>query len=516
MMPAELKYTPADEILQIHAELDASFRAGKMRPVAYRKYALAQLGYMLKDNTERIVEAMNIDLGKPAQETHFTELGPSIAEVADAYRNLDKWARPSRPPLHLIFTPLRRVVYKEGKGVCLIIAPFNFPILNAFSPVVSALAAGNTVVLKPSEQTPATATLLAELVPKYLEPSVLRIVNGSVAETSKLLDLKWGHIMFTGSGRVGRIVAGAGAKTLTPVTLELGGKSPVFIDPETCNVDTAARRILFGKTSNSGQVCVAPDYIIVPRSYQDRFVEALKKAYDEFYPDGVHVPGVSMGRMVSSSAFQRVKGLLDATRGTYVAGGSRDESKLFITPTIVRDCAWDDPLMSEEIFGPVLPIVPVDTLEEGIEHVNQGDRPLTIYGFTTDSALQRKLREEMSSGSIIFNDIMIQVGVEGLPFGGIGESGSGYHNGKYGFDAFTHFRASLDSRPWLDILMRFRFPPYSATKIWVSSFLFASLPRRPSGPPDLSARSHWRRWLLFILATLLSSVAIARKKLGPS
>ncbi|KAF8918743.1 NAD-aldehyde dehydrogenase [Mucidula mucida] len=485
---SELAFTPLGDIEQIHAELDATFKSGQLQSVPFRKYVLLQIGYMLKDNTQRISEALYKDLGKPPFETAMTEIGPVLGEVADTYAHIDKWAKPTKPPFSLLTQPMRRVVYKEGKGVCLIIGPFNYPLSMCFNPLISAIAAGNTVVLKPSESTPATSSLFAELFPKYVDPSIIRVVNGGVAETSKLLELTWGHILFTGSGRVGRIVAAAAGKTLTPVTLELGGKSPVFVDPS-CDLETTARRIMWGKIVNCGQSCVAPDYVVVPKTFQDQFVQALKAAHDSFFPDGPFAPK-AMGKMVNVAAFKRVYGLLQSTKGTIAFGGQTDESTKSIAPTVVKDVSFEDALMSEELFGPVLPVIPVESLEEGIAFVNKHDHPLALYAFTTDSKFKEKIVKATKSGSVVMNETMLQTGIDGLPFGGIGPSGSGFHNGKYGFDTFTHFRASIDSPSWVDLVMKIRYPPYTAKKEQKTSILFPGLPKRPSGPPSATSK----RW----------------------
>ncbi|KIY64672.1 NAD-dependent aldehyde dehydrogenase [Cylindrobasidium torrendii FP15055 ss-10] len=444
---SDLTYTPLDEIEKIHAGLETTFKSGKLQDIAYRKYVLAQLAYLIKDNQDALSAALEKDLGKPPIESEYAELSPTIAEAVSAFNSVSKWAKPESPSFSPIWSPTRRVIYKEGKGVVLVIAAFNFPFTTGYNPVISAIAAGNTVLFKPSEMTPSVAALFAELFPKYVDPSVIRVVNGSIPETAKMLELPYGHIMFTGSGRVGKIVAGAAAKTLTPVTLELGGKSPVIVDPKTCNVQNAAKRIVWGKTHNSGQVCIAPDYAIVPRAHQDVFVDALQKAIQEFFPDGPFAPR-AMGKMVNTAAFKRVRTLIEESKGEVVSGGEYDESTKGIAPTIVKNCTWDDALMSQELFGPVLPIIPVDSIDEGLAHIRSNDSPLALYAFTFDSKLQDKIRRETQSGSILFNDVVVQAAAEGLPFGGVGPSGSGgYHNGKFGFDVFTHNRASMNNHP---------------------------------------------------------------------
>jgi len=321
-------------------------------------------------------------------------------------------------------------------------------------------------------------------------------VNGAVPETTKLLELKWDHIMYTGSGRIAHIVSAAAAKHLTPLTLELGGKSPVFIDPNT-DLALAARRISWGKFMNSGQSCTAPDYILVPAEAQDKLVAAFTEVYKTFYPDGP-LKSESYSRIVSDAHFKRVKGLLDNTKGTVVLGGETDAAQRFIAPTIVRDVTPEDSLMSEEIFGPILPIIPVKNLDEGIEFVNAHEHPLTLYVFSNDSMLKKKIFDNTQSGAAIANDVALHPVVDGLPFGGVGESGYGYHTGKYGFDTFTHLRATIDSPKIFDLFMGNRFPPYTNKGVAAFKKLLY-----PSMPPRGGATSGWKisSWLSLLFGS---------------
>ncbi|KAJ7481185.1 NAD-aldehyde dehydrogenase [Mycena galericulata] len=501
---ATLAYTPLEDIDKYHAELRQGFNSGKTKSIAYRKYQLLQLSYLIKDNAKRFEEALALDLGRHALESHFLEINSSITELMEAYNNVESWAKPEKPSLSINFTFMRPVTHKEPKGVVLLISPFNYPMWLLFSPLAGAISAGNAVMLKPSESCPAVAALMTELLPKYVDSSLVRMVNGAIPETTKLLDLPWDHIMYTGSGRVGKIVAAAAVKHLTPVSLELGGnlstnfkveysdptdpgKSPVFIDPST-DMQLAAKRILWGKFTNAGQTCVAPDYVLVPKATQDTFVEALKVAYAKFYPETTGAspsPPENVTRLVNPQAFKRVNGLLQGTKGTIVCGGDTNEAEKFIAPTIVRDVQEDDSLMSEEIFGPILPIVPVEDVDAAIAFVNAHDHPLALYVFTQDEAYKKKVFNNTQSGSAVANETILIPGVAGLPFGGIGPSGSGYHTGKYGFQTFTHYRATLDSPGWIDKVLSFRFPPYTTESLQAlhSRIPSPKLPARPKGPP---------------------------------
>ncbi|TFK73415.1 NAD-aldehyde dehydrogenase [Pluteus cervinus] len=499
---SELAYTPLDEIEKIHSELKKGFYSGKNKPISYRKYQLLQLAYLIKDNTEKFEEALRADLGRPALESRFMEIGPSITDALKAYKGVDSWARPEKPGFSITFTFMRPIVYKEPKGVVLVISPFNYPLWLTVGPLAGALAAGCATVIKPSEATPAFSSLLAELVPKYLDSDLVRVVNGAVPETSKLLDLQWDHILYTGGGRVGRIVATAAAKHLTPVSLELGGKSPVVIDPN-CDLETTARRVLWGKIVNAGQTCVAPDYILVPRHFQDKFVDALKTTYAQFFPENAkpNAEG-TYSRIVTPQAFKRIKKLLDETEGEIVIGGETDEATKFIAPTVVKNVKGTDSLMSDEIFGPLLPIVPVEDLDEAIAFINARDHPLALYVFSQDPVFKNKLFSRTQSGAAIANEVVIHPGADGLPFGGVGPSGYGMHTGKFTFDMFTHLRSSLDSPSWIDKILAFRFPPYTPKGLKATLGLYPSLPARPSGPPPAESAytNRWARWLLFGLA----------------
>lgn len=501
-------YTPLEEIAAIHTALNQGFRSGKLKSIAYRKQQLLSLAYLIKDNAERFQEAFAADLGRPVLEGAFLEIDGSITEIKTALNSVDKWAKTERPPFSLTWTPMRPAIRKEPKGVCLNIVPFNYPLWLVVSPLAGAIAAGCAMVVKPSELTPAMGALLAELFAKYMDPDLYRVVNGAIPETTKLLDLPWGHILYTGSGRVGKIVAGAAAKTLSPVSLELGGKSPVFVDPK-CDLTVGARRLLWGKFVNAGQTCVAPDYVLVPRDFQDTFVAALTEAYNAFYPSG---PGAStsLTHIVSSAHTARIKRLIDETKGKTVLGGEADVERKYVAPTVVRDVGPQDSLMSEEIFGPVLPIVPVDSLDEAIAFVNAREHPLVLYVMSQDSAFKSKVFDNTQSGAAIANEYIIHCGVDGLPFGGIGPSGNGYHTGKFSFDMFTHLRAVLDSPGWIDRILGARYPPYDDKKLKaVAALANTKLPPRNAFKFQ-GEKKRWGRWFLLALALAVAGVLKSR------
>ncbi|CAE6399374.1 unnamed protein product [Rhizoctonia solani] len=510
-MTTKLEYTPLDEINQIHARLHASFRAGKTKPIDARKENIVKFAYMIKDNVEALQDALTVDLGRPKLESSFLEINPLIKESVDVYKSVEKWAQPDKAPFSLNFAAMKPIVRKEPKGAVLIISPFNYPVWLALSPLIGAIAAGCTVVLKPSELTPATSALISSLIAKYFPSDVVTVVNGAVPETTRLLDLPWAHIMYTGGGNVGRIVATAAAKHLTPVTLELGGKSPVIVDPAS-DMKVAARRILWGKATNAGQTCVAPDYVIVPREGQDALVKELEVAYKEFYPQGAKSSD-SYSRIISTGHWDRIKGMLDGTNGKVVLGGGTDADRdsKFIAPTVVKDVGADDVLMKSEIFGPILPILPVKDVDAAIEYVNANDHPLALYVFTKDSAFKSKgkfLFDNTQSGAAVANDLIIHIAVDGLPFGGVGPSGYGAHTSRFTFDTFTHFRSSIDSPGWLDLILGARFPPYTAAKAKKLSGL--NPVTLPFPRPGAKAPSPWTKWATIMGLLGILSAALAK------
>ncbi|KAH9836489.1 NAD-dependent aldehyde dehydrogenase [Rhodofomes roseus] len=445
-MADTLPFTPIDEIPKIHRELGEVFQTGKTRSIAFRKQQLLQLCYLLQDNTERFQEALFSDLGRPREEAAYLELIGTLLEVKDAHDKVNKWAKTKKSPFHFLWGTLSPQTRKEPKGTVLIISPFNYPIWLTLCPVSSAIAAGNVVLLKPSELSPATAALLTELIPKYLDPDLVRVVNGGVPETTKILELPFDHILYTGNNRVAKIVSAAAAQHLTPVTLELGGKSPCVIDPK-CNAKVAAKRIMWGKLLNCGQLCLAPDYILVPESFQDEFVEALVNAYHELHPTDPKTSGM-VGKIVNERHMKRLKQLLNDTKGEIVFGGEVDMAAKYIAPTLIRDVTRDDALMSEEIFGPLLPVVPVKDVEEAIAIVNSMDHALNLYIFSDDRAFKDKVLNRTRSGTASMNEVVLHVIANDAPFGGVGGSGHGYTTGKAGFDTFTHFRCTVDHPAW--------------------------------------------------------------------
>ncbi|CAH1991164.1 unnamed protein product [Acanthoscelides obtectus] len=358
--------------------------------------------------------------------------------------------------------PARKYIYSEPYGIALIVGPWNFPINLVFAPLAGAIAAGNCVVIKPSEHAPATARAIASLLPKYIDSECYPVYLGGVEETSELLKQKFDYIFFTGSPSIGKLVHQAASQNLTPVTLELGGKSPVYID-NTANLKLAAKRIMWGKTQNCGQICVAPDYVLCSKEVQDKFLKYAQAALHQFYGDNVRENG-DFGRIINQHHFHRLTGLL---RDQKVAiGGPSDPKDHFVHPTIVTDVHPDDAIMQEEIFGPILPIVTVESYEEAINFINQREKPLALYVFTGCKKVKKAFLRETSSGAVLINDVLMHSVADGLPFGGVGNSGIGAYHGKHTFDTFSHKKAVMErgTSMLIDKIDSIRYPPYNNTK----------------------------------------------------
>ncbi|TFY52928.1 hypothetical protein EVJ58_g9736 [Rhodofomes roseus] len=446
----ELRYHTLDEISEVYERLQKTFRAGKTRPFDYRRRQLHQLGRLVQENLSALEAAVGEDLGKPKLET-VGELNGVIAGVRYAIDNVEQWARPEKVEVVEDFKKgWDATVYKVPHGVVLVIGPWNYPYILNLGPLLGAIAAGCTCVVKPSELAPASSKLMEELCARYLDPDSYSILNGAVPETTHLLELRWDHILFTGSGRTGRIVAASAAKHATPVTLELGGKSPVVIADD-ADLDLAAKRVLHGKGQNSGQLCVSPDHVYVPRSKQDAFIAALLKHYDAFWPDGPFHESARWGKIVNPSHHARLRALLSRTKGEIVRGG-RYDGEARIAPTIVKNVVPDDALMEEELFGPILPLVPVDDIEQTIRLLNAHEN------------VKQQFLERTNSGTLVINDTTSQLAVYEMPFGGQRDSGYGRWNGKYTFDTFTHLRSYIHVPLAAEPFMDGRYMPYTDGK----------------------------------------------------
>ncbi len=447
------------------ARLRTSFRSGRTRPLGWRLAQLERLDRFLVEQEQACLDALAADLGKPVFEAWTSEVALVRAEIRQARRELAVWAAPERASVPLVHLPGRAKVEREPLGVVLIVGPWNYPLQLLLGPLVSALAAGNTAVLKPSEHAPASSALLGRQLPRYLDQDVVAVFPGAVAEAQALLAQRFDHIFYTGGGEVGRVVMEAAARHLTPVTLELGGKSPAIVDAS-ANIEVAARRIAWGRFMNAGQTCVAPDYVLVERSVASSLLDGLRAALRRFYGDD---PATSpdYGRIVNAAHLRRLQGLLNGVR--VVHGGELDQQQLFLAPTLVWDPPLDSALMREEIFGPILPLIPVDDLAAAIDFVADRPDPLALYAFTGQRRARERVQRGTRSGGLVFNDAVVHLSVPGLPFGGLGPSGMGASHGRSGFETFSHRRSVMSRAAWLDPAVRY--PPYSDGKLRLARLL---------------------------------------------
>ncbi|WJX16658.1 Aldehyde dehydrogenase 3 member H1 [Trifolium repens] len=445
-------------------ELNATFASGKTQSYEWRISQLNQLSKLLNFHEQEIIDALRDDIDKPPLETVAYEISMLKNSCKNAIKELKHWMAPEKVKTSLTTFPSSAEIVSEPLGVVLVISAWNYPFLLSLDPVIGAIAAGNVVVLKPSEIAPATSSLLAKLLGGYMDNSAIRVVEGAVDETTALLQQKWDKIFYTGNGKVARIVMAAAAKNLTPVVLELGGKSPVIVDSD-INLQVATRRIIAGKWGcNNGQACISPDYIITTKDYAPKLVDALKTELQSFYGKNP-LESKDLSRIVNSNHFARLSKLLDDDKvsGKTVYGGEKDESKLRISPTILLDVPRDSLIMSEEIFGPLLPIITVDNLEESFDVINSGPKPLAAYLFTNNKKLKERFVKSVSAGGLVINDTTLHLAVKTLPFGGVGDSGLGAYHGKFSFDAFSHKKAVLYRSFFGDASIRY--PPYTKTKM---------------------------------------------------
>jgi len=428
------------------------FATGQTRSLGFRLAQLKQLRGAVLKYQEDIVQAAVKDLGRPEFEG-YVEVG-IIGELDYIIKQLPKWVKPRKARLSLSQLPGAAWLQPEPLGSVLIIGPWNYPFQLIMSPLMGAMAAGNCAVLKPSELAPATSQVLAKLVQETFDPTYVALVEGGVETAQELLAEPFDHILFTGGGRVGKIVMQAAAEHLTPVTLELGGKSPCIVDAET-NVEVTAKRIVWGKFLNAGQTCIAPDYLLVHEDIKADLVDALVSTIRASYGENA-AQSPDFSRIVNERQVDRLVGLLGA--GNILIGGDYDRSNRYIAPTLIDNISWDDPIMQEEIFGPILPILTYRRLEDAIQAINRRPKPLALYLFSHNKQHQQAVLEQTTSGTVGLNEVILQVAVWDLPFGGVGGSGMGAYHGKYSFDTFSNHKSVLKKPFWID--PNWRYAPY--------------------------------------------------------
>lgn len=447
------------ELSQLTARQRAFFESGATRPLVFREKALRDLRSAVLAREEDIAAALLADLHKHHSESYMCETGLVLDEIGYHLKHLPNWMRPQRVRTPLAQFPGQSLRVPEPHGRVLILSPWNYPLLLTLSPLIGAISGGNCAVVKPSAYAPATSALVAELLSSTFPEEYIAVVEGGRAENQALLREKFDYIFFTGSPMVGRQVMEAAAKHLTPVTLELGGKSPVIVD-KSADIALAAKRIAFGKVLNGGQTCVAPDYLLIHSSVKEAFVASYANALEEFFPGG---DWSQLPHIINEKHYRRLCALLEGQ--TVLLGGSCDNALRRITPTLLDEPALDCPVMEEEIFGPILPVISFDELEECISLIRSRPKPLALYLFTRDKAVEERIFNTCSFGGGCVNDVVVHLATPHMPFGGVGESGMGCYHGKASFDAFSHHRSILRKANWLDLPMRYH--PYTPQRLGI-------------------------------------------------
>ncbi|WP_099353850.1 aldehyde dehydrogenase [Fredinandcohnia onubensis] len=428
------------------------FSTGKTKEVAYRIEALKKIRNLIKSHQKEIMEALHKDLNKSEFESYTTEIGFVLEELKFTMKHLEKWAKPRKVKTSLTGFGSKNYIYPEPYGVVLVISPWNYPFQLAFAPLIGAIAAGNCAILKPSELTPKTSELLTKLIREHFQEDYIAIVEGGVETSTALLEEKTDYIFFTGSVAVGKVIMEAAAKQLTPVTLELGGKSPCIVHKD-ANLRYAAKRIAWGKYTNAGQTCVAPDYLYVHNEVKEEFLNLLTEAIQELYGNALSKDS-KFTKIVSERHFNRLTSFIDNS-GVIYYGGESDDDKHLIAPTVLTDVTWEHPIMEDEIFGPILPVMGYDDILQTIDEINKRPKPLALYIFSEVERVQNKVLESISFGGGCVNDTVYHFTSPHLPFGGVGDSGIGAYHGKGSFDVFSHEKGIMKQTTKFDLPLRY-------------------------------------------------------------
>lgn len=444
----------------------AFFNTQQTKDISFRKEQLKKLSKAIKSYESDILEALYTDLGKNKVEAYATEIGITLKSIKNARKELKNWTKTKNVDTPLYLFPTKSYIKKEPYGTVLIIAPFNYPFQLVFEPLIGAIAAGNTAIIKPSELTPNVARVIKRLINETFDANYIEVIEGGIEETQTLIHLPFDYVFFTGSENVGKIVYQAASENLVPVTLEMGGKSPVIVD-ETANIKVASERICFGKFTNAGQTCVAPDYILVHESVKDDLITALSKTLREFYGQNIQ-QSPDYGRIVNLKHYHRLTSLLNSAQMNIVFGGHSDEDERYIEPTLLDHVTNDSAIMQEEIFGPILPILTYQSLDEAIAFIHQRPKPLSLYLFSEDENATQRVINELSFGGGAINDTLMHLANPKLPFGGVGASGMGRYHGKYSFDTFTHEKSYIFKSTRLESGVHL--PPYKGKFKYIKSF----------------------------------------------
>ncbi|MEP1551857.1 MAG: aldehyde dehydrogenase family protein [Paraglaciecola sp.] len=438
--------------------LRETFAAGHTKNIEWRIAQLEQIKKLVLVHQDEILAALQKDLGRCDMESWTAELGGVVSEVEHTVKHLKKWMKPRHVSTPIVAQPGKSYVLPEPLGTVLIIGAWNYPLLLVLGPLIAAISAGNCALIKPSELSPNTSALMAQQIPKYLDQQAVVVVEGAVDETSELLQNQFDHIIYTGGEVVGKIVMRAAAEFLTPVTLELGGKSPCIVDSNT-DLEVTASRIVWSKFMNAGQTCVAPDYVLVEKSFAPQLIEAIKVKIEAFYSANI-AKSDDYGRIVNARHFSRLITYLDGQN--IVFGGDSDADSSYIQPTIVLDPALNSPLMEQEIFGPILPIITLENIQQAVPFVSKRAKPLSLYLYTKNKDFEQTVLQQTSAGMVGVNDGFMFATNPNLPFGGVGNSGMGAYHGKTGFDNFSHLKTVMKRSFWFDVPLRY--PPFTSKK----------------------------------------------------
>lgn len=450
------------ETIQKHRDF---FNTHRTKNIGFRREMLKKMGYSINEYEDKIAQALYDDFRKSPYEAYITEIGMVKDELRYHLKRLKSWAKPKKvktPILHFLSSSF---IYPEPYGVALIIAPWNYPFNLLFNPLIGAISAGNSVVLKPSEHSPNTSAVMEEIITRTFDEEYISIFLGGREMTEALLKERFDYIFYTGKTSYGKTVMEAASRYLTPVSLELGGKCPCIVDRE-AKIDYAGRRIAWGKFLNAGQTCVAPDYLLVDKAVKEELLNALKKYIKHFYGKNPEL-NPDYSRMINDSHFEHVCGLQQG--GSITTGGETKRETRYIAPTIIENVSPDDPIMQEEIFGPLFPVLEYETLEEAVSFINSRPKPLALYIFSENKKKQKMILKQTSFGGGCINDTMVHLGSPYLPFGGVGNSGMGSYHGKASFDTFSHKKSILKKSNLLDI--KLRYPPYKGKMKYLRLFL---------------------------------------------
>ena len=439
---------------ELVASQRAFFASGKTRDLNFRIHQLRRLQQAIENTEDKLLGALEADLGKFAYEAYLSEIGMVRYDLRHTLKRIRRWTAPRRVTTPWTFQPGSSRIYPQPYGVVLVIAPWNYPFLLAMTPLIGALAAGNCCILKTSEYAPQTAAAITDLIAEHFDPHHIAVVEGDARIGESLLEQQFDSIFFTGGAAVGRLVMQAAARYLTPVTLELGGKSPCIVDKGIVN-DHAARKIVAGKFLNAGQTCIAPDYVLVHRDAQTELVERIAANIEHFYGTDAR-RSTDYARIVNHRHFDRLIALMG--NGRIVFGGETDRQQRYISPTLLAEVSWDDPIMQDEIFGPILPILPFDDVHEAVDKIRTLPKPLALYLFSDNTAVQQTVIDEVSFGGGCINDTLLHFSNPHLPFGGVGNSGMGRYHGRYSFETFSHYKGVMKKPAWYHTPLRY--PPY--------------------------------------------------------